>query len=114
MSAVDLFLLPYAADSSVSYSARLCLAYEKPLLASAVEGFQELQERHRCVELFTSTDPAGLAAHALALLTEPDRHAALAEAARRYALERSWRRVGAEILHIYQSLAGQAPCASLS
>src|SRR5206468_3688045 len=41
LSAVDLFVLPYAADNSVSYSARLCLAFEKPLLASAVEAFQE-------------------------------------------------------------------------
>ena len=68
----------------------------------------------RWVELFTSTDPADLAAHALALLTEPDRHAALVEAAQRYVRERSWRRVGVEILQVYQSLAGQVPCASLS
>lgn len=114
LSAVDLFVLPYATDHSVSYSARLCLAYEKPILASAVEGFQELKERYACVEVFESNDPAELARDVLALLGDPARRAALAEAARRYGERRSWRRVAAETLEVYRSVLGTGRCASSS
>lgn len=114
LSAVDLFVLPYVADSSVSYSARLCLAHGKPLLASAVDAFQELRERHRCLELFTTADPAALAGHVLELLNDPARRGALVEEVIRYARERSWRRVAAETRKVYQSLAGQTACASSS
>lgn len=114
LSAVDLFVLPYVADSSVSYSARLCLAYGKPLLASAVDAFQELRERHRCLELFATADPANLAGHVLELLNDPARGGSLVEEARRYARERSWRRVAEETCKVYQSLAGHTACASSS
>jgi glycosyltransferase involved in cell wall biosynthesis len=114
LSAVDLFVLPYATDHSVSYSARLCLAYEKPILASAVEGFQELKERYACVELFKASDPAELARDILALLGDPARRAALAEAARRYGERRSWRRVAAETLEVYRSVLATGQCASSS
>lgn len=114
LSAVDLFVLPYVADSSVSYSARLCLAYERPILASAVDAFQELRERNRCLELFTTADPAALAGHVLELLNDPARRAALVEEVRAYNRERSWRRVAAETLHVYRSLAGHTACASSS
>lgn len=112
MSAVDLFVLPYVADHSVSYSARLCLAYEKPLLASAVEAFEELREQYGCVELLKSDDPVELAAHVLALLEDPERRAALAERARTYCRQRSWRRVAEETLGVYQSVLGHPVCAS--
>ncbi|MFI5341330.1 MAG: glycosyltransferase [Candidatus Methylomirabilales bacterium] len=106
LSAADLYLLPYVAESSVSYSARVCLAYEKPLLASAVEAFQELRERYRCVELFISADPAVLAGHILELLNDPARRAALVKEARTLIRERSWRHVAAETLAVYRSVLG--------
>lgn len=112
LATVDLFVLPYAGDSSVSYSARLCLAYERPLLASAVEAFQELWQQYRCVELFTSADPAALAGHVLELLDDPARRAAVVEEVRKYNRERNWRHVAAETLNVYQSLAGRPACAS--
>lgn len=108
LSAVDLFLLPYMADSSVSYSARLCLAYDKPLLVSAVEAFQELRDRYRCAELFDSAEPAGLAGSVRTLLDDPERQAALVEGAQSYCRERSWREVGTETVAVYAAALGRS------
>jgi glycosyltransferase involved in cell wall biosynthesis len=104
LSATDLFVIPYKTDDNVSYSARLCLAFEKPLLASAVDTFLELKERYGCVELFHSYDPEGLADQLLALLGDKARQARLREAAKLYCQKRSWRRVAAETMEVYRSV----------
>lgn len=114
LGAVDLFVLPYAADDSVSYSARLCLAHAKPLLASAVDSFAELQERYRCVELFATDDPAELAAQIGSLLADEARRQGLVDGARRYGRERSWRRVAAETIDVYGAAVGRTACESSS
>ncbi len=114
LSAVDLFVLPYVADDSVSYSARVCLAHQKPLLASAVEAFEELRDKYRCVELFKADNPVELADHILELLGNEERRAALVEGARVYCRERSWRHVARETLAVYHSILARASCASSS
>jgi len=108
LSATDLFVIPYKTDDNVSYSARLCLAFEKPLLASAVDTFLELKERYGCVELFQSYDPEGLADQLLALLGDKARLAGLREAAKLYCQNRSWPRVAAETMEVYRSVLKRA------
>jgi glycosyltransferase involved in cell wall biosynthesis len=101
LAASDLCVLPYAADDNVSYSARVCLAAGKPLLASALDAFAELRERFRCVELFTPNVPEALAAAIHALAADEAGRAALAEAARTYRRDRAWARVAADTVRVY-------------
>jgi len=114
LSVADLCVLPYAADHSVSYSARLCLAYERPLLASPVAAFEELRAEYGCVELVKGDDPATVADAIRALLDAPERRAALAEGARAYRRDRSWRRVADEVRAVYGAALDEGPCASWS
>jgi glycosyltransferase involved in cell wall biosynthesis len=114
LSAADLCVLPYAADHSVSYSARLCLAYERPLLASPVAAFEELRAQYGCAELFAGDDPATLAEQIGALLAEPERCRRLVEGARAYLRDRSWHRVADEVCRVYAAAIEEGPCASWS
>ncbi|MBI2217751.1 MAG: glycosyltransferase [Candidatus Rokubacteria bacterium] len=103
LAAADVCVLPYGADDNVSYSARLCLAAEKALLASPLGGFAELCERFGCVELFTSTRPEAIATLVHEVVRDESRRAALVDGARRYCRERAWSRVAAETAAVYRS-----------
>lgn len=107
LAAVDLFVLPYTTDNSVSYSARLCLAYEKPVLASAIDAFCELKDEYGCVELFGS-NLSEMTTQIGRLLDDEDRRAALGEGARAFRRHWSWERVAAETLGVYRALAAHA------
>lgn len=104
LAATDLFVIPYRSDNSVSYSVSLCLAAHKPILASAVDAFEELRERFGCLEVFKSEDPFDLAQHIQVLLSDESRLTHLVEAARAYCAERNWRSVAAETVEVYRSV----------
>jgi glycosyltransferase involved in cell wall biosynthesis len=99
----DLIVLPYreADQSGVLYTA---LAFEKPVVASAVGGFPEVAE-HGALRLVAPGDPAELAAAISELLASPEGRERLAAAARAVvAGPYSWDGIAARTLALYESV----------
>jgi glycosyltransferase involved in cell wall biosynthesis len=99
----DLVVLPYreADQSGVLYTA---LAFDKPIVASAVGGFPDLAA-HGALRLVPPADPAALAGALGSLLAEPAERERLAAAARAAADgPYSWDRIAAQTLDLYESV----------
>jgi glycosyltransferase involved in cell wall biosynthesis len=102
----DLVVLPYREieQSGVLYTA---LAFEKPILVSAVGGFAELAEAHDAARLVPPGDGVALAGAIGELLDDPVERRRLALAARAAAEgPYSWERIGRQTLRLYESLVG--------
>jgi len=81
------------------------MAMAKAIVASAVGGLQELIRDGETGLLCESEDPAALAAALAALATDPQRRAALGEAARRFVCaERDWTHLAPLYERVYRSL----------
>lgn len=102
MALSDLVLAPHTAANG-SYSALIALAHGRPVLASDLACFRELQEEAGCVELFETGDETRLAERAGFLLASTGTRERLARQAQAYAAGRRWSRVAAATLKIYQS-----------
>lgn len=82
LSEADLFLLP-SAQESFGLAALEAMACEVPVVASRVGGLPEVIESGTSGFLHDPDDLAGMAASGVALLTDPDLHARIANAGRR-------------------------------
>lgn len=102
MALSDLVLAPHTAANG-SYSALIAVAHGKPVLASDLACFRELQEAG-CVELFDTGDETRLAERASFLLASTGTRERMAKQAREYAERRTWSAVAAATLAIYQAL----------
>ncbi len=82
LSEADLFLLP-SSQESFGLAALEAMACEVPVVASRVGGLPEVIESGTSGFLHAPDDLAGMAASSVALLTDPDLHARIANAGRR-------------------------------
>ena len=82
LSIADVFLLP-SAQESFGLAALEAMACEVPVVASNVGGLPEVIEHTVSGFLHPPDDVDGMAASAVAILTDADRHRAIAAAARR-------------------------------
>ncbi|HEV8584858.1 MAG TPA: glycosyltransferase [Methylomirabilota bacterium] len=89
LEAMDVVVVPYATEDSVSYSLHVALAQGRPVVATALAPVRELEERGRCVALVSPDDPHDLAKTLGALLEDAAARRRLAEAARQYAAAES-------------------------
>ncbi|MBM3778208.1 MAG: N-acetyl-alpha-D-glucosaminyl L-malate synthase BshA [Acidimicrobiia bacterium] len=87
LSIADLFLLP-SEQESFGLAALEAMACQVPVVASRVGGLPEVVEDGVTGRLLPAGDVEGMAASAVELLSDPDRHRAVAQAARRRVLDR--------------------------
>lgn len=81
LSVADLFLLP-SAQESFGLAALEAMACEVPVITSSVGGLPEVVEHGVSGFLFQPDDVNGMAAEAISLLSNPERHSQVARAAR--------------------------------
>jgi len=102
MAAADVVLTPHT-QATGSYSVTLPLTYGKPILASDMACFKEIQGRVNCMELFESGNNKELHDKLVALLSDPERRERLSAMAHKYAERTSWPRVAAMTRTIYET-----------
>src|SRR5439155_1240987 len=61
LEAMDVVVVPYATDESVSYSLHVALAQRRPIVATDVGPMREIQERGQCLLLVRGDDVLDLA-----------------------------------------------------
>lgn len=87
LSIADLFLLP-SQQESFGLAALEAMACEVPVVASCVGGLPEVIDHGRTGFLHAPGDVDGMAASGVLVLSDPGRHAAMAQAARKTVQER--------------------------
>jgi glycosyltransferase involved in cell wall biosynthesis len=88
------------------------MAAGKPIVASAIPGYQEVARHHQEALLVEPKDEHALALSLVHLLADRDLRERLGEAGRRRAAAFSWDRIAADLLDYYAELAearAQAP-----
>jgi glycosyltransferase involved in cell wall biosynthesis len=85
LEVMDLVVVPYATDASVSYSLHVALAQGRPIVATDLDPLREIQTRGGCLSLVRPDDPHDLAKTLRGLLDDAEARHRLAEAARAYA-----------------------------
>jgi glycosyltransferase involved in cell wall biosynthesis len=103
MAATDVVLVPHLAANG-SYSVMVALGHGKPVLASDLPCFREIAAQSPCVELFPPEDEHTLADRLGLLLASSSIRTRMATDAHHYATERSWQKVAAKTLAIYQAV----------
>ncbi len=103
MALTDVVLVPHTAANG-SYSVMIALAYGKPVLASDLDCFYELQQLHGCVELFGVEDETGLAEQAGYLLATASARRTLCENAAKFTASQSWDAVAARTKAVYEQV----------
>ena len=89
LEAMDVVVVPYATEDSVSYSLHVALAQGRPVVATALAPLRELEERGRCLALVQPDDARDLAKTLGGLLDDSAARRRLTEAARAYAAAHS-------------------------
>jgi glycosyltransferase involved in cell wall biosynthesis len=85
LEAMDVVVVPYATDASVSYSLHVALGQGRPVVATDLDPLREIQGRGGCLSLVRADDPHDLAKTLRGLLDDAPARARLAAAARAYA-----------------------------
>jgi glycosyltransferase involved in cell wall biosynthesis len=85
LEAMDVVVVPYATDQSVSYSLHLALAQRRPVVATDLPPLREIRERGQCLLLVRPDDPIALAETLRGLLRDRAARRVLTEAAAAYA-----------------------------
>jgi len=101
LEAMDIVIVPYATEDSVSYSLHVALAQGRPVVATAVATLRELDERGHCLALVQPDDARDLAKTLAGLLDDAAARRRLAEAARTYATAQSVRITARRTAEIY-------------
>jgi glycosyltransferase involved in cell wall biosynthesis len=89
LEAMDVVVVPYATEDSVSYSLHVALAQGRPVVATALAPLREIAERGHCLALVQPDDARDLAKTLGTLLDDPAARRRLTEAARAYAAAQS-------------------------
>jgi D-inositol-3-phosphate glycosyltransferase len=106
--ATDVCLAPYT-EGNLASSAGITwgLSSGRPVVASAIPSFRELNEKSSALELVTPGCPAELAWTVQRLITNPARTAELVRNALDYSSQCSWDVVAREVSQIYGELVGR-------
>lgn len=101
MAASDVVAVPHT-EATGSYSVMIALAHGRPIIASDLACFKEIQARVPCLRLFRAGDGGHFAACLKAVLGNEIGRAEMSSRALHYAEEYSWRKVAQETDRIYQ------------
>jgi len=101
LEAMDVVVVPYATDSSMSYSLHRALGQGRPVVATDLPTVREVQPGGSCLALVPLTDPAALRETLASLLADAQARARLAAAAQAYAVRESIATAGARTLRVY-------------
>ena len=101
LDAMDVVVVPYATEDSVSYSLHVALAQGRPVVATAVAPLRELEARRRCLALVQPDDARDLAKTLGALLDDATARRQLGEAALACAAEQSPEITAQRTLDVY-------------
>jgi phosphatidylinositol alpha-mannosyltransferase len=108
LHSVDVFCAPNTGGESFGYVLVEAMASGAPLVASDIDAFRQVLRGGEAGELFTTGDPAALAAAAGRLLDDPERRAVLAAAALSAVREFDWSVIARDVLRVYQAVAPAA------
>src|SRR5262245_32198684 len=101
LEAMDVVVVPYATEDSVSYSLHVALAQGRPVVATALAPLREIAERGHCLALVQPDDARELAKTLGALLDDPTARRRLTEAARAYAAAQSVEATARRTVEVY-------------
>jgi glycosyltransferase involved in cell wall biosynthesis len=106
-AATDICLAPYI-DDKLSSSAAItwALTSGKPVIASTIRAFREINETVPCMLPVTPKCEMELAWQIQRLAADPEQQRQLVENARRYAREHSWDEIAKRVVRIYGEIAG--------
>ena len=104
LETMDVVVVPYATDSSMSYSLHRALGQGRPVVATDLPAMREVQARGSCLALVPSADPAALRETLARLLADAPARARLAAAAHTYAVRESMATAAARTLRVYDSV----------
>ena len=104
LETMDVVVVPYATDSSMSYSLHRALGQGRPVVATDLPTMREVQARGSCLALVPSADPAALRETLARLLADAPARARLAAAARSYAACESVATAAARTLRVYYAV----------
>lgn len=107
-AATDICLAPYT-DPSLASSAAITWAINsgKPVIASSIPTFREIQEKADCLALVTPNCPEELAWQIRRLATDPAWQRDLVANAKQYCAISGWDRVADAVADAYSQLVGQ-------
>lgn len=100
-SAVDVVVLPYNRVSQ-SGTLNMALGYERPVLTTALDPFEELRAEFGCLDTYGG--PNELERKLSALLDDGEKRSHLSERAAAYARELTWDRFGQESVVLYRRI----------
>ncbi len=103
MAATDICLAPFS-SSSASGALSLCIAYNKPIIASDIEGHKEINGRLKCLELFCRGNSRDLLEKIKGLLVNKNRAVDLARAAKAYSNEFSYAAIAEKTFLLYREV----------
>jgi phosphatidylinositol alpha-mannosyltransferase len=111
---VDVFCAPNTGGESFGIVLAEAMAAGAPIVASDLDAFRRVLRGGRAGELFTSGDPADLAAAIGRLLDDPQRRASLSAAASAAVRDYDWSKIARDVVKVYQAVlpAGSAAGAS--
>ncbi len=111
---VDVFCAPNTGGESFGIVLAEAMAAGAPIVASDLDAFRRVLRGGRAGELFTSGDPADLAAAIGRLLDDPERRASLSAAASAAVRDYDWGKIARDVVKVYQAVmpAGSAAAAS--
>jgi phosphatidylinositol alpha-mannosyltransferase len=107
LRSLDVYVAPNTGGESFGIILTEAMAAGTPVLASDIDAFARVLDDGKAGALFPNGDSAALAAEAIALLDDSDRRGRLAEAAREAVRQYDWETVAADVVAVYETVAGQ-------
>ena len=108
LRSVDLYVAPNTGGESFGIILVEAMSAGAPVLASDLDAFRQVLDGGAAGELFPVGDAAALARSALRLLADPVRREELRAAETRHVRRFDWQTVGADVLSVYETVAGGA------
>jgi phosphatidylinositol alpha-mannosyltransferase len=107
LRSVDVYVAPNTGGESFGIILTEAMAAGTPVLASDIDAFARVLDDGKAGALFPNGDSVVLATEAIALLDDGERRGRLAEAAREAVRQYDWETVAADVVAVYETVAGQ-------